>query len=63
MKIEITTDSPILLKLTPETPQEAFNNGVLHECMMRMGLSCVKPDAASDEGMVVINIDDTWSVF
>lgn len=56
MKIEHTTDSPILLKLIPETPIDAFTNGERAQSFSAMGI----PHKVEDGGIIVLNIDPDW---
>jgi len=59
MKIERTTDSPILLKLIPETPLDAFKNGVMARSFSNIDIEYrVKKD-----GTLVVNIDPSWKDF
>lgn len=56
MKIEITEDSPILLKLVPETSDDYFNNGVLSSNLTRMKIDF----RVKDVWTLVFNIDPNY---
>jgi len=59
MKVEHTSDSPILLKLIPETPLEAFENGIMAIKLLNMKI----PQKVKDDATLLLNIDPTWSGF
>ena len=59
MKVEHTSDSPILLKLIPETPLEAFKNGTMATKFSNMKI----PHKVKDDATLVLNIDPNWSDF
>jgi len=56
MKLEITEDSPILLKLIPETQLEIFQNGHLHARLQRMKVDY----RTTDKGTLIFNIDPNY---
>lgn len=53
MKVTITEDNPILLRLIPETQLEVFTNGSLSSRLEKMKLDFI----IEDEGTLVFNID------
>ncbi len=59
MKIEHTIDSPILLKLIPETSKEIFENGERSASFRQMGI----PHIVEDDGSLIFNIDPAWKDF
>ena len=59
MKVKHTVDSPILLKLTPETPTEAFENGERSMSMKDMKI----PHGVEEDGSLIFNIDPAWKDF
>jgi hypothetical protein len=59
MIINHTVDSPILIKLTPESLKEAFENGQRAESMKRMNI----PHRVESDGSLVLNIDPVWKDF
>ena len=59
MKIEHTIDSPILIKLIPETSQEIFENGERSASFTRMGI----PYRSEEGGALILNIDPHWKDF
>ncbi len=59
MKVKHTIDSPILLKLTPETSKEAFENGQRAQSMTSMKI----PYRVENGGSLIFNIDPAWKDF
>ncbi len=59
MEIKHTIDSPILLKLIPETIEETFKNGERSASLKRMDI----PHRVDDDGAIILNIDPTWKDF
>lgn len=60
MKIELTEDSPILLKIIPETSQEVFSNGIITGKLIKMKIV----HKIKENGTILLNIDpDGWKDF
>lgn len=61
MKIELTKDSPILIKLIPETPFEEFKNNNIFNILNRSNNKKVK---LKKSNILLINIDQCgWTDF
>ena len=61
MRIEHTSDSPILLQLIPDTPYDAFKNGLLSKSLSNMK---IEHKVKEGDGTLLINIDpDGWKDF
>jgi len=59
MKIKHTNDSPILLKIIPESPLEAFKNGAMAKSLKNMKID----HRVKGDGTLVLNIDPDWKAF
>ena len=59
MKVKHTIDSPILLKLIPETPKETIANGERSASFRRMDID----HRVGDDGSLILNIDLDWEDF
>lgn len=60
MRIELTNDSPVLIKIIPEDQNESFNNGRLSQRLNTMG---IKHICQENNGALLINIDPYWKDF
>ena len=59
MKIKRTQDSPILLKLVPETPLETIANGERSAAFKNMKID----HRIENDGSLIVNIDPAWKDF
>jgi len=60
MKVEHTENSPILLKIIPETQLEVFKNGAMSESLSRMEI----PHRFKKDGTLLVNVDPAgWKDF
>lgn len=59
MIVKHTIDSPILLKLKPESHKEAFENGKRAQSMYGMKI----PHRVEEDGSLIFNIDPAWKDF
>lgn len=58
MKIVVTQDSPVLLKLIPETTVDGFHLGSLAERLKNSKRVKVK-----ENGVLLVNVDSAWGDF